>query len=104
MHGKTSETRAESEARAAKFYLWLCEYLDAELALPDQKDVFDAGVTVEGEEQEDEHDKNAPIQRRRRRALLIGHGDFMSLVLKRMVAGFGHWVETEGIPHRKYTL
>jgi hypothetical protein len=24
----------------------------------------------------------------------------MSLVLKRIVAGFGHWVENEGIPHR----
>ena len=100
MNGKSSETRAESEARAAKFYIWLCEYLDAELNSP-QEDVFDAGVTVEGEEQEDEHDKSSPRKRRRRRALLMGHGDFMSLVLKRMIAGFGHWVETEGIPHRK---
>ena len=57
MNGKSSETRAESEARAAKFYIWLCEYLDAELNSP-QEDVFDAGVTVEGEEQEDEHDKS----------------------------------------------
>ena len=68
------------------------------------EDVFDAGVAVPGEENENEHDKFVPRQRRRRTALLIGHGDFMSLVLKRIMAGFGHSVENEGIPHRKYFL
>ena len=33
-------------------------------------------------------------------ALLVGHGDFMSLLLKRIISGFGHYVETEGVPHR----
>jgi hypothetical protein len=104
--GKGAETRAQSEIRAAKFYLWLCEYLDQELKdsiISDSdtvNDVFDAGVAVPGEEGENEHDKHAPRQRRRRTALLLGHGDFMSLVLKRIVAGFGHSVENEGIPHR----
>ena len=32
--------------------------------------------------------------------MLVGHGDFMSLVLKRIVAGFGHCVENDGVPHR----
>jgi broad specificity phosphatase PhoE len=108
--GKGAETRAQSELRAAKFYLWLCEYLDQELlsctSISDHDgdstgdDVFDAGVAVPGEEGENEHDKHAVRQRRRRTALLVGHGDFMSLVLKRIVAGFGHAVENEGIPHR----
>jgi hypothetical protein len=101
--GKTSESRAESEARAAKFFLWLCEHLDEQLKTP-QEDVFDAGVAVPGEENECEHDKTSPRQRRRRTALLIGHGDFMSLVLKRIVAGFGHWVENQGTPHSKFRL
>jgi N-acetylglutamate synthase-like GNAT family acetyltransferase len=30
----------------------------------------------------------------------VGHGDFMSLVLKRVVAGFGHAVEKDAVPHR----
>lgn len=98
-NGKGAETRAESEVRAAKFFLWLCEYLDQEL-LSTEADVFDAGVAVKGEEDENEHDKHAVRQRRRRTHLLVGHGDFMSLVLKRVVAGFGHAVESEGIPHR----
>ena len=89
--------RYESEARAAKFYLWLCEYLDKELISfnesdQDQEDVFDAGVTVEGEEQENEYDKLGPRSRRRRTVVLVGHGDFMSLVMKRIVAGFGYAV------------
>lgn len=99
------ETRIESEERAAKFYLWLCEYLDNELVSNDdpevdQHDVFDAGVTIEGEEHEDEHDKLSPRLRRRRTVVLIGHGDFMSLVLKRVVASFGYGVETPNISHR----
>ena len=113
-HGTGAETRAASETRAAKFYLWLCEYLDAQLILAQQQqqhgggddpfssedDLFDAGVAMPGEEHEDEHDKYAPRQRKRRTALLMGHGDFMSLVLKRIVAGFGHYVEATGVPHR----
>ena len=95
--GTGAETRAESEARAAKFYLWLCENLDAQLSHPD---VFDAGVTLPHEATEDEHDRFAPRARRRRTVVLVGHGDFMSLVLKRIVSGFGHFVENEGIPHR----
>jgi hypothetical protein len=104
--GKGAETRAQSEIRAAKFYLWLCEYLDQELKdsiISDSdtvNDVFDAGVAVPGEEGENENDKHASRQRRRRTALLVGHADFMSLVLKRIVTGFGHSVENEGIPHR----
>jgi broad specificity phosphatase PhoE len=101
VHGKGAETREESETRAAKFYLWLCEYLDTQLA-EQSTDVFDAGVKIPGEEHEDEHDKFSARIRRRRMALCVGHGDFMGLVLKRIVAGFGHAVESEGIPHRKF--
>jgi hypothetical protein len=101
--GTGPETRAHSERRAAKFYLWLCEYLDEQLSVSDA-DLFDAGVQIEGEEAECEHDKFAQRIRRRRTALFIGHGDFMSLVIKRIIAGYGHYVETEGIPHRKYTF
>lgn len=99
LHGTGPETRAESERRAAKFYLWLCEYLDQQL-LSNRDTIFDAGVSIPGEEHEDEHDKHAPKLRRRHTQILVGHGDFMSLVLKRIVAGFGHAVEAEGIPHR----
>jgi hypothetical protein len=102
--GTGPETRAHSERRAAKFYLWLCEYLDEQLSVSDASDLFDAGVQVEGEEAECEHDKFAQRIRRRRTALFLGHGDFMSLVIKRIIAGYGHYVETEGIPHRKYTF
>lgn len=97
--GKGPETREEAEQRAARFYLWLLEELDQELLSPSH-DVFDAGVAVPGEEAENEHDKTAPRVRRRRTTLLIGHGDFMSLVLKRLVAGFGHVIEAQGVPHR----
>ena len=102
MHGTGPETRAESERRAAKFYVWLCEHLDQQLALPHHctPGIFDAGVSIPGEEKENEHDKHAPKLRRRHTQLLVGHGDFMSLVLKRIVAGFGHAVESPGIPHR----
>jgi broad specificity phosphatase PhoE/ribosomal protein S18 acetylase RimI-like enzyme len=99
VNGKGAETRVESEARAAKFYLWLCEHLDQQLAST-QDDIFDAGVQVPEEVSEQEHDKFGPRFRKRRTCLLVGHGDFMSLCLKRIVAGFGHAVETEGIPHR----
>lgn len=99
INGTGAETRAESETRAAKFYLWLCEYLDEQLRSA-AADIFDAGVAVPGEEHECEHDKVSPRQRRRRTILLVGHGDFMSLVLKRVVAGFGYSVENENVPHR----
>jgi hypothetical protein len=99
INGTGAETRAKSEARAAKFFLWMCHYLDRQLEQPDH-DLFDAGVQIEGEENECEHDKHAHRIRRRRTALVIGHGDFMSLVIKRIVAGYGHHVENEGIPHR----
>jgi hypothetical protein len=99
-HGATGEeTRMESERRAAKFYMWLCEHLDQELKA-ESPAVFDAGVQVPEEEGECEHDKIAPRHRCRHTTLLIGHGDFMSLVLKRIIAGFGHAVENDGIPHR----
>jgi phosphohistidine phosphatase SixA len=99
--GTTSETREEAETRASKFYLWLMELLDQELLeAMSSPDVFDAGVAVPGEEAENEHDSFAPRQRRRRTTLLVGHGDFMSLVLKRIVAGFCHAVEQPGLPHR----
>jgi N-acetylglutamate synthase-like GNAT family acetyltransferase len=97
--GTGPESRAEAEQRAAKYCLWLSEYLDEQLSAEDE-DLFDAGVLVDGEEHEDEHDKHAQRIRRRRTAFAIGHGDFMSSVLKRIVSGFGHFVETEGIPHR----
>ena len=105
VHGEGAETRSQSETRAAKFYTWLCEHLDEQLygSTDTDDDVFDAGVALPEEEHECEHDLFTPKTRRRRTTLLIGHGDFMSLVLKRIVAGFGHAVETEGIPHRTYS-
>jgi broad specificity phosphatase PhoE len=98
-HGTGPESRAEAEQRAAKFCLWLTEYLDHQL-LQEDSDLFDAGILMEGEDQEDEHDRHQRRIRRRRTTLAIGHGDFMSSVLKRLVSGFGHVVETEGTPHR----
>lgn len=100
VEGTGPETRQHSEERAAKFYLWLNEYLDGQLAVKDY-DLFDAGVSIMGEENEDENDKLSKRIRRRRTVLLVGHGDFMSLVLKRVVAGYGHYVETEGVSHRE---
>ena len=102
-HGTGPETRHESEERAAKFYLWLVEFLDEELFRAEEEnahDVFDAGVTLPEEENEKDHDRFALRTRRRRTTICVGHGDFMSLVLKRIVAGFGHAVEEKGVPHR----
>jgi broad specificity phosphatase PhoE/N-acetylglutamate synthase-like GNAT family acetyltransferase len=100
-HGTGPETRAQSEIRAAAFYMWLCDYLDLQLqSHNDEDDVFDAGVALDEEKNEHWSDKLSPRLRRRRTAVLVGHGDFMSLVLKRIVAGFGHHVENDGIPHR----
>ena len=102
--GTGPESRASSEARAAKFYLWFNEYLDGQLLAVKDHDLFDAGVSIEGEEDEDENDKHSKRIRRRRTALLIGHADFMSLVMKRLITGYGHYVEQEGISHRKFRL
>ena len=86
-HGTGPETRPESEERAAKFYVWLCEYLDEQLAEASHAaDVFDAGVD------------GAPLLRRT--VILVGHGDFMALLLKRIIAGFGYTHEREGVTHR----
>jgi broad specificity phosphatase PhoE len=104
-----AETRAQSEERAAKFFLWLCHTLDGEISDASQgataegkeaKDIFDAGVRLPGEEDEMDADYFQPRLRRRRTYLLMGHGDFMSLVLKRIMAGYGYAVEHDGIPHR----
>ena len=100
-HATGEETRPQSEERAAKFYLWLCEYLDNQLEKHEEHDdVFDAGVAIPGEEKEDEHNKTESRLRKRRTCILMGHGDFMSLVLKRIVSGYGHFVEQQGTPHR----
>lgn len=102
-HGTGPETRPESEDRAAKFYLWLVEFLDEQLAVAEMEnhdDVFDAGTTLPEEEEEADHDRFGLRCRRRRTTICVGHGDFMSLVLKRIVAGFGHAVEKEGMSHR----
>lgn len=86
-HGTGPETRPESEDRAARFYVWLCEHLDQQLAEASHApDVFDAGVA------------GSPTLRRT--CLCIGHGDFMALLLKRIVAGFGYTHEREGVTHR----
>ena len=96
-----AETRAQSEERAAKFYLWLTHTFDGELNNSNSvEDIFDAGVRVPGEEEELDFDYFAPRLRRRRTYLLVGHGDFMSLVLKRVMAGYGYAIEHDGIPHR----
>lgn len=109
-YGTGREERADSEARAAKFYLWLCEYLDTQLlqavssstaATMETHDIFDAGVSHPDEDPSIlDHDKFSVRQRKRRTAVLVGHGDFMSLLLKRIIGGFGHAVEAEGMPHR----
>jgi len=96
-HGKRSETRSQSEKRAAAFYSWLCDYLDMELIFSGKEsssceDVFDAGVSLPSEIDECEHDKFGSRSRKRRTVILMGHGDFMSLILKRVVGGFGHAV------------
>eukprot|EP00529_Nitzschia_sp_RCC80_P025439 CAMPEP_0113482818 /NCGR_PEP_ID=MMETSP0014_2-20120614/23116_1 /TAXON_ID=2857 /ORGANISM="Nitzschia sp." /LENGTH=528 /DNA_ID=CAMNT_0000376349 /DNA_START=154 /DNA_END=1740 /DNA_ORIENTATION=- /assembly_acc=CAM_ASM_000159 len=105
--GTGPETRAEAEVRAAKYCMWLSEYFDQQLLRhddeqpdPDNHDVYDASIPMEGDDGEDEHDKHAARTRRRRTYLAIGHGDFMSTVLKRFSSGFGHYVENDGIPHR----
>ena len=102
-HGTGPETRHESEQRAARFYVWMMEFLDEQLMEAERgevEDIFDAGVTLPGEENDKCHDRFQPRARRRRTAIFCGHGDFMSLVLKRIVSGFGHAIEKEGESHR----
>ncbi len=102
-HGKGPETRHESEQRASRFYIWLMEFLDEQLMEAEQsevEDIFDAGVALPGEENHKCHDRFQPRARRRRTVILCGHGDFMSLLLKRIVSGFGHSIENEGVGHR----
>mmetsp|Transcript_17776 Transcript_17776/g.25018 ORF Transcript_17776/g.25018 Transcript_17776/m.25018 type:complete len:534 (+) Transcript_17776:151-1752(+) len=114
VNGTGAEKLSEAEQRAAKFYLWLCDYLDHQLLLANtsassedqqqsrqsHEDIFDAGVSLPHEEHECDHDQLSPRQRKRRTCLLIGHADFMGLVLKRIVTGFGHFIENEDVPHR----
>lgn len=100
-HGIKAETRAESEKRASAFYAWFCDYLDIQFdAAQLDDDIYDAGVMLPDEARELDYEKFSPKQRKRRTVLCIGHGDFMSLVLKRIVTGFGHFVEHTGNPHR----
>ena len=102
-HGAAPETRHESEQRAARFYLWMMEFLDEQLMEAERNeadDIFDAGVTLPGEEDDKCHDRFQPRARKRRTAIFCGHGDFMSLVLKRIIAGFGYSIEKEQVSHR----
>ena len=100
-HGTGPETRSQAESRADAFYMWLIDYLDVQLqSHVADEDLFDAGVALEEEKDEQYSDKLSPRLRGRRTAVLIGHGDFMGLILKRIVAGFGHCIENDGIYHR----
>ena len=102
-YGTGPETRHESELRAARFYMWMLEFLDEQLMEAENNevdDIFDAGVTLPGEEDDKCHDPFQPRARKRRTAVFCGHGDFMSLVLKRIVAGFGHSIEKKEVSHR----
>ena len=102
-YGTGPETRHESEQRAARFYVWMMEFLDEQLMeaeTSEVNDIFDAGVTLPGEENDKCHDPFQPRARKRRTAVFCGHGDFMSLVLKRIVAGFGHSIEKKEVSHR----
>lgn len=75
-----TESRAQAQRRASKFYVWLCEHLDAQLEQGSQRD--------------------ATLETERSVHVLIGHGDFMGLLLQRIVASFGYAEETVGVPHR----
>jgi hypothetical protein len=86
-NGTGPETREQSETRAARFYLWLGEYLDQQLA-----------TTIA--ESSAEHSSSSSSSPNTTTIVLVGHGDFMSLVLKRIIAGPGYFVEHTGIPHR----
>jgi len=114
-NGTGHESLIDAEARAAKYCLWLSDYLDGlmynynssncnEDATND--DLFDVGFLLPGEDLEDENDKFSKRMRRRRTVLSIGHGNFMSVVLKRLVGSYvgcgqgGRLVEQSGLPHR----
>ncbi len=105
-YGTGPETRQESEQRAAKFYCWFCEYLNEQLypnnnnSNTSNKDSKDDNKSDSPSTTDRNKDTNAPPPQSRQIQLLVGHGDFMSLVLKRIISGFGHAVETIGIPHR----
>jgi broad specificity phosphatase PhoE len=108
-YGTGPETRSESEGRSAAFYTWLCEYLDEQLIQSNtnapnnnasHEDIYDAGVSLPEESHEIDHDKLSKKIRRRRTVILVGHGDFMSLCLKRIISGFGFVTEHFGVPHR----
>lgn len=116
-NGKGPESRIDGEARAAKYCLWLSDYLDSLMYNENVTenyshddvmidDLFDVGFLFPGEDLEDENNKFSKRMRRRRTVLAIGHGDFMSVVLKRLVGGYvgcgrgGRLVEQTGLPHR----
>jgi hypothetical protein len=109
-NGTKPETRKESEIRANKFYNWFCDHLDTQLGEKIDNnennnnstttDIFDASVCIPGEENENEHDKYSQRIRRRRTTILIGHGDFMNLLLQRIMTGYGHTIEKIGTSSR----
>jgi hypothetical protein len=89
--GTGPESRGAAEQRAATFYLWLCEFLNQQLAMACCKD-----TTAAVETQPQSRSKRPA----RKQVVLVGHGDFMSMILQRIVSGFGHAVEHSGVPHR----
>jgi len=90
-HGKGVENRAEAENRSTQFYMWLCDWLDEQIK-DEAEDIFDAAAVAKMEKAHN---------RGRRTILIVGHGEFMGYVLRRIVCGFGHSMESyEGIPHR----
>lgn len=115
-NGKGHETRIDGEASAPKYCLCLSDTLDSLMynvkSINNNEDtttndnLFDVGLMLPGEELEDEYNKFSKRMRRRRTMLAIGHGDFMSIVLKRLVGGYvgcgrgGRLVEQLGRQHR----
>jgi hypothetical protein len=90
-NGKGHESRVDAEARAAKYCLWLSDYLDSLMydeSNGANEDLFDVCFLLPGEKEEDEQDKFSKRMRRRRTVLAIGHGDFMAVVLKRLVGAY----------------
>lgn len=99
-HGTGPESRADAEQRAATFYLWLCEFLNQKLEettrtsstiLASSSSRSSTGSSIYTSKTNTKHPKEV---------VLVGHGDLMSMVLQRIIAGFGHAVETCGVPHR----
>ena len=94
-HGKGAENRVDAENRASTFYMWLCEYLDSQINETGADDVIDAGVR--------HLNSDGSIKKLgRRTVILLGHGEFMGYILKRIMAGFGYTIEHSGVTHRKY--